>query len=58
VFLFLLARVCIFTGGEIRLSEEHDDMRWVRPGDLAGLTLPPQSGYADGLSRLAALARL
>lgn len=58
VFLFLMARVCIFAGGEMRLSDEHDDIRWVRPGEWADLTLPPQSGYADGLSRLAALARI
>lgn len=57
-YLFLLARVCTFAGGDLRLSAEHDDLRWVAPGDWAVLTLPPQSGYADGLSRLAALARL
>jgi 8-oxo-dGTP diphosphatase len=43
-FVFLLAYLCHYRGGEIALSAEHEEFRWVTRAQCADLRLAP--GYA------------
>lgn len=51
-FVFLVARVGRLAGGVPRLSDEHDELAWLGPGDWQSLELPPDSGYASAISAL------
>ena len=51
-FLFIVARVCHWRSGEIRLSHEHDDHAWVAGDAWMNLHLPPESGYSAGIAEL------
>jgi 8-oxo-dGTP pyrophosphatase MutT (NUDIX family) len=55
VYQFLVARRCRLVSGQPKLSDEHAALAWHTPDTWAKLMFPPQSGYADGLSRLWAL---
>jgi 8-oxo-dGTP diphosphatase len=52
VFQFVVGRLCRHVAGEPVLSDEHDDLAWVMPGEWRSLQLPPESGYAEALDRL------
>lgn len=52
VFQFIVGRICRHAGGEPALSTEHDELAWLGPGDLSGLTFPTESGYAAALDAL------
>jgi 8-oxo-dGTP pyrophosphatase MutT (NUDIX family) len=56
VFQLVVARLCTAPRGDIRLSAEHDAFAWLEAPSIATLTLPPHSGYHDGLTRLFACA--
>jgi 8-oxo-dGTP pyrophosphatase MutT (NUDIX family) len=51
-FLFLMVRLAVFDGGEIRLSDEHSDYRWFGPNDWQRLKFPELSDYAKGLQEV------
>jgi 8-oxo-dGTP pyrophosphatase MutT (NUDIX family) len=46
-FVFLVGWLCRFTGGEIELSDEHAEFRWVSAQELAAFELAP--GYRAAL---------
>lgn len=52
VFQFIVGRICRHAGGEPVLSAEHDEMAWLGPSELIGLTFPAESGYAAALDVL------
>ena len=52
VFQFIVGRICRYAVGEPVLSAEHDELAWLGPGDLSGLTFPAESGYAAALDAL------
>jgi 8-oxo-dGTP diphosphatase len=52
VFQIVLARVCALTEGDVILSDEHQDARWITSDAIGTLEWPPLSGYPDGLKRL------
>jgi 8-oxo-dGTP diphosphatase len=57
VFQFLIARVCLVTGGTLRLSDEHARAEWHTPETWASLQFPPLSDYPAALARLWAISR-
>ena len=56
VFGLIVARVCRFEAGEVKLSDEHTAQRWVTRDETAAMPLPPLSDYAHALARLWAMA--
>lgn len=52
VFQFIVGRVCLYRGGAITLSGEHDRFDWLDRKAAADLNVPPRSGYPVGLDRL------
>jgi hypothetical protein len=52
VFQLIVARACTAPRGVVRLSSEHDGFDWIAASQVAGLAVPPESGYHDGLTRL------
>ncbi len=48
-FVFLLSYVCTYVKGEIKLSYEHTEYRWVGRDDWQGLDLAP--GYRQALDQ-------
>ena len=48
--MFLVGYLCRQTGGEIVLSDEHVEFRWVTRAETARLPLAP--GYASALEQL------
>lgn len=55
VYQFVLARRADYSGGEVRLSSEHQAFRWTTHDEWELLEFPPLSGYRDGLRRLWAI---
>jgi 8-oxo-dGTP diphosphatase len=56
-FQLIVARLCRLDAGEIRLSNEHAELRWTTSADWPSLQFPPLSDYADGLARLWAIQK-
>jgi 8-oxo-dGTP pyrophosphatase MutT (NUDIX family) len=55
-FQFIVGRMCLYHGGAITLSGEHDRFDWVDRTAAAALRIPPRSGYAAALDRLWAMS--
>jgi 8-oxo-dGTP pyrophosphatase MutT (NUDIX family) len=51
-YLFLVARLGSFAGGEPVLSDEHSELAWLDRGASARLEFPPASGYREAIAAL------
>jgi 8-oxo-dGTP pyrophosphatase MutT (NUDIX family) len=51
-FLFILARLGRYEGGEPALSAEHSECRWLGPDAAQNLEFPPDCGYPEGIEAL------
>lgn len=50
--IFLILRLCRYLGGNISLSPEHSDYRWVGLGEIGELSFPPASAYLESVRSL------
>lgn len=55
-FVFAVGRVCLYAGGELRLSDEHSEFAWRDEAGCTSIGFPPLSGYPRAMAALWRLA--